>query len=259
MSLKAFVARLTELVELSVDEVNALMNLPFQKQHIRQYREVIHKGERPSYMYVALEGWAGRYNLRPDGTRRITGFLLPGDFCGIHAVCHAPMDHGITALTDCTIARIELPAFEAVASESRLIDRALWKAKLADEAILRTWLLNSTDSTRTLAHLFCEVEARLHPADDATERVFEFPLTQEQIGDAVGITSVHTNRTLRVLREAGLATLSGGVLRLPDLGALRREASFDPTYLHARQRSGEEPTSAGLARSTARAHGQGSA
>jgi CRP-like cAMP-binding protein len=237
MSLEQFVTRLTDLADLSPNEVNALRTLPFHKQQVAQYRDVIVKGERPSYMYVVLKGWAGRYNIRPDGTRRITGFLVPGDFCGIHAVCHAAMDHGITALTDCEIAKIELPAFEAAASTSPLINRALWQAKLVDEAILRTWLLNSTDSARTLAHLFCEVEARLHPADEANERTFAFPLTQEQIGDAIGITSVHTNRTLRVLRERGLATLSGAILCIPDLASLRREASFDARYLHLPQRS----------------------
>jgi CRP-like cAMP-binding protein len=132
-----------------------------------------------------------------------------------------------------------LPTFEAIASQSLSINQALWQAKLMDESVLRTWLLNSTDSVRTLAHLFCEIEARLHPADDARERTFSFPLTQGQIGDAIGITSVHTNRTLRVLREQGLATLSGAVLCIHDLAALRREASFDRRYLHSKQRSEE--------------------
>jgi CRP-like cAMP-binding protein len=239
MSLEQFVTKLTKLADLSLNELNALRALPFYKQQTSQYRDVITKGEWPSYIYVVLEGWAGRYNIRPDGSRRITGFLLPGDFCGIHARCHAEMDHGITALTECEIARIELPTFEAIASQSLSINQALWQAKLMDESVLRTWLLNSTDSVRTLAHLFCEIEARLHPADDARERTFSFPLTQEQIGDAIGITSVHTNRTLRVLREQGLATLSGAVLCIHDLAALRREASFDRRYLHSKQRSEE--------------------
>jgi CRP-like cAMP-binding protein len=233
MSLNLFVAQLSALADLGPEEIDALHALPFTTRRVPQYREVITKGDQLSYLYVVIDGWAGRYNLRPDGSRRITGFLLPGDFCGIHAVCHAPMDHGITALTACTLARIELADFEPVASTFPAIGRALWRAKLADESILRTWLLNSTDSMRTLAHLFCEVDTRLHPRDASNERTFELPLTQEQIGDAIGITSVHTNRTLRLMRETGLAAMGAGILHIPDVGALRTMAAFDPSYLHA--------------------------
>lgn len=234
MSLQPLVDKLTALSNLHDAEKDALLALPFTKRYTPANRDVIAKGAHPSYLYVVLEGWAGRYNLRPDGSRRITGFMLPGDFCGIHAVCHAPMDHGITALTECELGQIELHHFEAIASTSPAVVGALWKSKLADEAILRTWLLNSTDSLRTLAHLFCEIDARLHPTDEANERTFALPLTQEQIGDAIGITSVHTNRTMRQLREAGLANMAAGTLHIPDVAALRREASFDPRYLHSR-------------------------
>ncbi len=234
MSLQPFIEKLSALATLNEEETNALLALPFTKRHTSANRDVIARGAHPSYLYVVLEGWAGRYNLRPDGSRRITGYMLPGDFCGIHAVCHAPMDHGITALTDCELGQIELHHFEAVASTSPAIVRALWQSKLADEAILRTWLLNSTDSLRTLAHLFCEIDARLHPSHEENERSFTLPLTQEQIGDAIGITAVHTNRTVRQLREAGLANMTAGNLHIADVAALRREASFDPRYLHSR-------------------------
>lgn len=234
MSLQLFVDKLSALTTLHEAERKALLALPFTKRHTPATRDVIAKGDCPSYLYVVLEGWAGRYNLRPDGSRRITGFMLPGDFCGIHAVCKAPMDHGITAFTNCELGQIELHHFEAIAATSPAIVGALWTSKLADEAILRTWLLNSTDALRTLAHLLCEIDARLHPVDEGNERSFRLPLTQEQIGDAIGITSIHTNRTVRQLREAGLAKMAAGILHIPDVAALRREASFDPSYLHSR-------------------------
>lgn len=233
MSLQPFIDKLAALVNVDEADKDALLALPFTKRYTPASRDVISREDRPSYLYVVLEGWAGRYNLRPDGSRRITGVMLPGDFCGIHAVCHAPMDHGITALTECEIGQIELHHFNAVASTSPAIVDALWKAKMADEAILRMWLLNSTDAARTLAHLFCEIDARLHPNHQENERSFRFPLTQEQIGDALGITPVHTNRMVRHLREAGLANKAAGVLHIPDVAALRRYGSFDPRYLHS--------------------------
>jgi len=233
MSLAPFVERLQRLARLSEQDVRALHQLPFAKRQIGKSRDAIIKGEAPSYLYVILDGWAGRYNLRPNGSRRITGYLLPGDFCGIHAVCHAPMDHSITALTNCSLAKIELVNFNALATDSPAISRALWQAKLIDEATLRTWLVNSTDALRTIAHLLCELEARLNCGAMDNERKMELPITQEQLGDALGITPVHVNRIMRQLRERGLATVHQGALHIPDLAALRKEASFDPSYLHA--------------------------
>lgn len=233
MALSPFVTKLSALVALTGDEKQALLALPFTQRKIDRCRDIISKGERPNYLYILLSGWAGRYSLRPDGSRRVTGFLLPGEFCGIHAVCNAPMDHAITALTDCTMARVELAVFESASSRSQAIVRGVWAAKLAEEATLRVWLTNSDQALRTLAHFICELDARLHPHDLANERRFSFPLTQDQIGDVLAITPVHTNRMLRTLREAGLVIIGQRIIHLPDVAALRAAASFDPGYLYA--------------------------
>lgn len=236
VTLRPFLRKLSQLVQLQSGDTDAVELLQFKIAQVARQRDAIARGETVSYLYVVLEGWAARYSLRPDGTRRITGFLLPGDFCGIHAVCHAPMDHAIVALTDCTLAKIELTQVEALVADSPMIGRALWYAKLIDEAILRTWVLNSSDAVRTLAHLLCELDARLHHGTDieAGPRRFDLPITQEQIGDALGLTSVHINRCFRHLREADLVDITQGRLTIPDVEALRKAAAFDPTYLHWR-------------------------
>lgn len=232
MSLVPLVNKFSRLAALSQQEEKAILDLPFSLKEIQRYRDVIVKGNLVSYLYVMIDGWAGRYNLRSDGSRRITGFLVPGDFCGIHAVCHAPLDHSISALTRCTIAQIDISTVNILAAGSPQIAKAIWMAKLGDEAILRTWLLNSADALNSLMHLLCELEARLNPSATSVERTIELPLTQEQLGDALGITKVHVNRTLRQLRERGLVTLRQGKLYIPDVYALRKRASFEPSYLH---------------------------
>ena len=233
-SLQRFLTKLHSLVPLTETDVAAVEQLAFQVTRIARQRDAIAKGDRPQYLYVVIEGWAARYSLRPDGTRRITGFLLPGDFCGIHAVCHAPIDHAILALTDCTLAKIDVADIEDLVGRAPAIGRALWYAKLIDEAILRTWLLNSSDAFRTLAHLLCEFDARLHPGQGSGARHLELPITQEHLGDALGVTSVHVNRIMRRLREAGLVELDARGVTIADIAALRRAAAFDPSYLHWR-------------------------
>lgn len=223
--------RLGRFESLSEEAVRAVGQLAHSVTRVSRHRDAISKGETPSYLYLMLDGWAGRYSLRADGSRRITGFLLRGDFCGIHAVCHAPMDHSIVALTDCTLAKIDLAEMEAVIARHPALGRALWQAKLVDEAILRMWLLNSADAFCTLAHLFCELDARLHPHAPDDQRSFDLPITQEHIGDALGMTGVHINRTMRQLREAGLVSVFQGKVSVPSISALRRAAYFDSRYL----------------------------
>ncbi|WP_428969912.1 Crp/Fnr family transcriptional regulator [Sphingomonas sp. Xoc002] len=233
ISLQPFLQRLAQLVALTEDESEAIRGLEFELVSIPRHRNVIAKGETPSYLYAVLDGWAGRYSLRPDGTRRITGFVVPGDFCGIHAVCHSPLDHAIVALTDCVIAKVSLGQLEQLVARFPVIGRALWHAKLVDEAILRIWLLNSSDAFRTLAHLLCEFEARLHPGETSGSRQFQLPVNQEHLADALGLTPVHLNRVLQRLRASGVIDLSRKVLTIPDINELRKAAHFDCSYLHA--------------------------
>lgn len=231
--LQPFLHRLAQLVALTEDESEAIRGLELKLVSVPRNRTAIGKGETPPYLYAVLDGWAGRFSLRPDGTRRITGFLLPGDFCGIHAVCHSPLDHSIVALTDCTIAKVNLDQLEQLVARFPVVERALWHAKLVDEAILRTWLLNSNDAFRTLAHLFCEFEARLHPCETSGPSRFQLPVNQEHLADALGLTTVHLNRVLQRLRASGLLDLSRKVLTIPDINELRKAAHFDRSYLHA--------------------------
>ncbi|AOW25680.1 hypothetical protein AVM11_17530 [Sphingomonas melonis TY] len=228
----AFHRKLSTLIELDQGEHAILDRLSYVSETYQRRRDIISVGERPSFLCVVLEGWAARYSLRTDGSRRITGILMPGDFCGIHAMSGAVMDHSVTAITTCEIGKIDISELDkALRSEPRL-GQALWRSKLIEEAVLRTWLLNSKDAARSLAHLLCELHARVGQAGLAEGSGCEIPLTQEDIGDVLGLTAVHVNRMLRELREQGLVVLSHMQLMIPNVPALHAAARFDPQYLY---------------------------
>ena len=220
------------LVDLGAPDRAALQSLTYEVATVERHRDILRVGDRPTFVYVILEGWAARYSLRKDGSRRITGFLLPGDFCGIHAVTSSPMDHALIALTTCKVGKIAGSEMDRLIEAAPVIVKALWRAKLTEEAILRMWLLNSEDAQRSLGHLLCELHARAHHAGLVEKGMCDVPLTQQDIGDALGITAVHTNRMLQQLRELRLVEFSHSKLMLPDVEALRRASSFDPAYLH---------------------------
>lgn len=226
------VRRFSSLVDLSFDDEASLATLPFDITSILQRQAILRAGEPSPTMYVILEGWAARYGIRANGSRRITGIMLPGDFCGIHALSGASLDHNIAALTNCKIGKIDGTIVADLAHASPAINRALWRAKLVEESILRTWLLNSDDAFQAVGHLLCELHVRACDVGLMQNGRCYIPLTQQDIANAVGITNVHTNRMLQKLRGEGLIEFQRGALFIPDQDALRKACDFTPAYLH---------------------------
>ena len=108
-----------------------------------------------------------------------------------------------------------------------------------DEAILRNWIVNNSrrDAFQRVAHLLCEVHARVQMIGLADSGRLDLPLTQDELADASGLTAVHINRTLQRLRREDLITLSGKVLTIKNAAELKRVAGFDGNYLHIRRRT----------------------
>lgn len=213
-------------------EREVIESLPWAMTNVMRHKNILSAGDRPTALFLILEGWAGRYSLRRNGSRRITGFMLPGDLCGIHAVTGAKMDHSVIALTNCRIAKVPVATIEAAVRSAPSLGRALWHSKLMDEAILRRWLLNSDDAEIAIAHFICELYARMSAIGEVISDTFRMSITQADIGDALGLTAVHTNRIVGKLRKAGLVTISKGEVTIEDPRQLYQHCNFDPSYLH---------------------------
>ncbi|MGR6329590.1 Crp/Fnr family transcriptional regulator [Sphingomonas sp. XXL09] len=232
MPAKLFLNRLCQLADLEELDIDLVQSIPWSSVSVKRGRDILQVGDRPGYVYVIESGWAARYSVRRNGSRRITGFMLPGDFCGIHAVTGEAMEHAIVALTDCEVARVQANVIEQAVAVSPAIGKALWRAKLTDEAILRMWLLNSQDAETALAHLICELHTRADAIGAVRDGRFLVPVIQEQLGDALGLTAVHVNRMMKKLRLAGLVEFEGHEVIIPDIAALESACGFSPSYLH---------------------------
>lgn len=195
---------------------------------------VIRAGERPDRIHLIIDGWAARYQQIRDGSRQITAFLLPGDFADIHSNLLTKMDHGIVALTPLRVAFIAPAMLEQLIALRVRVETALRWTTLVDEAILRAWMANNgrRDARARIAHLFCELNERLGGRGFDQGRLAPMPLTQTEIGDALGLTPVHVNRVLKGLRVDGIIATSRGALQIIDVAALRRIGDFDADYLH---------------------------
>ena len=209
--------------------------------HVRQraHTDIISEGDRPTHVIIMLEGWACRYKVLANGNRQIMAFLLPGDLCDPHIFILDRMDHSIGLLTDAKLAFIPKETIIGLTDRCPQIARGFWWSTLVDEAILRHWLLNlgQREAYDRIAHLFCELWDRLAQVGLRSGNLIEVPLTQEQLGDTMGLTSIHINRMIKRMRDEELIEVQNKRLRILDIERLREVAGYDPLYLHLKRRS----------------------
>jgi CRP-like cAMP-binding protein len=239
MSLSPLENKLSCYASLTAEERALLARIFRDRGKVERKSNIISAGDNARFLHVILDGWAARYEVLDNGARQITAFLLPGDFCDIHVAVLGHMDHGIVALTDCRVAYADAAEVEHVTRSTPTLTRAFWWTTLVDVAILRQWIINNGRRTavQAIAHLLCELHARMTMAGQVTEATFSLPLTQEELADATGMTVVHMNRVLQQLRSAGLIEKSQKTLTVVDVAALREAAGFDDAYLHLGIRS----------------------
>lgn len=233
MAIPPFIKKLQSAGELPQEDRALLLGAVGDTLKLKARRDLIREGERPDRVHIMIEGWACRYKVLPNGSRQITALLIPGDICDTHITIFDEMDHSIGTLTDCEVALVSRQAMSELTNRPA-IACAFWWASLVDEAILRSWIVNMgrREAPVRIAHLMCELQARLRNVGMGCDEATEIPLTQEELGDALGITAVHVSRSLKHLAAQGVLTFRRQQLVIQDLGALQRLAEFDPNYLH---------------------------
>lgn len=235
------IAKLETRAPLPAEDRDALYELYADAREMEARRNVIREGDRPEHIHLMIDGWGARYKMLPDGARQITAFLLPGDFCDLHATILKAMDHGIATLTRSRVAFIPREKMASL-TERPSLAKAFWWSTLVDESVLRNWIVNigRRNAYEAIGHLVCELYVRMKNVGLVTDHRFHLPLTQEEIADALGLTAVHVNRVLQRLRSEDLITLRRGLLVIHDYQRLEEAAGFNPNYLHI---NGDKPTS----------------
>lgn len=234
----AAVRKLLSLAHLREEDCHLYLEaLGRRVRHIPARTDITHEGDNPRAVRVVLEGWACRYKELPDGRRQILAFFVPGDLCDSAVFLLDQMDHSIAAITPVTLGEITPDAFSQMTRESPELADALALNELVTVAIQREWTLGlgQRNALERVAHLLCELHARLEAIGLVTDGQCHMPLTQIDIGSATGLTSVHVNRVLQELRRDGVIELTRRRLSIHRPAALGRAAMFDPIYLHLRQ------------------------
>ena len=229
-----FVRKLRRGAHLSDQDERLLADLCRATQQIGQHQDIFEEGDSPRSLTIVLSGWACCYKVLANGRRQIIAFFLPGDLCEPFGILPRFMDHAVGALTPLTYARVRPEQVKATAQSSPALDEAFWWDALVAMAMQneRVVSIGRRQAVERVGHLFCELQARLAMIGMGNRSGFELPLTQTDLADALGLSSVHINRSLQDLRGSGLIRLKGRYLDIPDLKSLQDASLFDPSFLH---------------------------
>jgi len=209
-----------------------LRELLGHRKTLRPREDLLRQAEAPNTAYFVLDGILACYKLLPGGRRAVVAYLLPGDFCGPHPDFHRRMDHGIGAITPATVAEVPNHVLQEQFRADPALARHFIETLMTGAAIQRQWLANmACASDKRAAHLLCELRHRLAQVGEADERGFLLPLTQHELSEALGISTVHVNRVLQHLKDMGLARIMDRRVMIGNLAALESFAQFDPGYL----------------------------
>ena len=223
---------------MSAEEEKVLRDAVTRFENIASDKIVVRAGEELNVSILLLEGLMCRYRDLRNGERQIMELHVPGDFLDLHSFLLKRLDHNVMSLVPCRIAMVPHGNLSAITESHPHLTRLLWLTTLIDAAIHREWLvsLGRRSAAGRIAHFFCEMHARLDVVGLADPAGFALRITQTDLAECLGLTSVHVNRTLRGLREDGLAIFRDGRVEMLDHEGLKRTAEFDPDYLQIESR-----------------------
>jgi CRP-like cAMP-binding protein len=231
-------SRLLRRIELRVPlterEKNVLAAAVSRTYVVPAKSQIVHDGARPEVSTVLITGFAARSKHTENGSRQITALHVPGDFVDLHSFPLKVMDHSVTAVTDCDVATVPHAALTKIVATEPNLTTALWLLTLLDSAIHREWLVSmgAMSAEAHMAHLFCEMFMRLKAVGLTEGGRFLFPVTQQELAAALGLSGVHVNRVLQGLRAQSLIEFDGRQATIIDWNGLVALGQFDPTHLH---------------------------
>ncbi len=219
---------------LTDEDCRALLSLPFVARDLDAGQYIVWEGDKPQNTCLLLSGFAYRHKSAGGGGRQIMSIHMKGDIVDLQNSLLGVADHNVQMLSKGSVALIPVDSMRKIAFDRPSVGMALWYETLVEGSIFREWILNigRRDALTRIAHLLCEFALRLEIAELGRQSEFELPITQEQLGDAVALTSVYVNTSLMKLESMGLIKRSKRMITVNDWQELSKVGDFHPRYLH---------------------------
>jgi CRP-like cAMP-binding protein len=226
--------KLNSIATLDHEDQIAVDRLPLQLTDLKADQDIVREGDRPKRSCFLLSGMACWFKMTGEGRRQILSFQISGDLPDMQSIHLSTLDSTLITISPCRVAFVQHEALLDICAKRPNVANAFWRMTLIDAAIFREWVANvgSRQALGRVAHLLCELVVRLRAIGLADKLVFELPVTQTELADATGLSTVHVNRTLQSLRKQKLIHWKDSQLEVLDWAGLKHAGDFDPSYLH---------------------------
>jgi CRP-like cAMP-binding protein len=211
-----------------------VLDLPHRVRRLDAGSYLVREGDKPTQCMILANGYAFRQKVTGDGSRQILSVCIPGDAVDLQNMFLDVSDHSVQLLTQSRVADVPREAMQELVLTRPAIGTAIIQLTLVEASILREWVVNvgRRDARERIAHILCEFAVRLESRGLADGDGFELPMTQEQLADATGLTSVHVNRVLKGLEADGLISRKRRHIHYSNWRALQDAGDFSRRYLH---------------------------
>lgn len=230
----ALIRRLRISSAIGEEDIKEIEALPISVRQYPAETPVVRDGERATDCCLIADGFCVRSKTIASGKRQILSIHIPGEIPDLMSLFLHVMDHDLSTLTPSTLGFISHETLQKLHRRSPVVAEMFWRDTLIDAAMFREWIVNvgQRPAPARLAHVMIELRERLRIIGRVDGSNFEMPLTQEQIGEALGITAVHANRVIKQLRQEGIVELNRGRVTVLDERKFQELADFDGRYLH---------------------------
>lgn len=224
--------------EVGPAEQAALLEMVETVKDVPADTVLVHEGDELSNSTLLISGMMSRYKDLRDAGRQISAIHIPGDFVDLHSFTLKVLDHNILTMTDCRIGLVPHDRLTRITENFPHLTRLLWFTTTLDAAMHREWELSlgRRSAIARTAHLFCELMTRLTVIGMADADGYDLPVSQVELAECLGLTSVHVNRTLKELRQQGIVEFRNRRVIVLNRAEMERVAEFRPNYLYLSKR-----------------------
>lgn len=235
----AHLKKLRVRADLSPEDERLICGLVSETHRVGSDQTVIRAGQELNSSVLLIDGWMVRSKDLPSGERQVMELHVAGDFADLHGFTLKRLDHDVVTVSECTIGVVPHERLMQISDHHPHLARLYWLSTNIDASITREMALSlgQRSAISRMAHLFCELHVRLSIVGKTHGNGFDFPLTQRELSECLGLTPVHVNRTLQELRRQGLIEAANRNITILDKRRLESVAEFDPGYLHLEKRS----------------------
>ena len=206
-----------------VDHLRGISDMPASLVDYRRNRLIQLEGQPAKSLYHVVDGWVAGSAILSSGSRQITTLYLPGDLIGIDDLFKAETSETLSAISKTTLRRIDIEHVRDAIVTGSALALSILQISVKKTAAVKSQLtsIGRTAATPRLAAFLANLAVRLGCPTHGTNFTIDFPLTQDDLGDAIGLTAVHVNRTLKRLVTDGLITRNNSYVTIVDLDRLR--------------------------------------